>query len=325
MSSPIDKIKAPILNELKAFEPYFSSIVKSDVSLLNIVTKYVLKTKGKQMRPMMVFLVANLWGKANDATQRGAALIELMHTATLTHDDVVDNANQRRGFFSINALWKNKIAVLLGDFLLSKGLLLAVDNGNYDLLQIVSRAVKDMSEGELLQIEKTRKLNITEEVYYEIIRKKTAVLLAACAAVGAKSVGKEADVVERMWQMGEYIGMAFQIKDDLFDLDIHNKTGKPAGNDLQEKKMTIPLIYALQQVDNKQQRKIRKLVAKDKKTGEDIRKIIHFVKENGGIEYAEGKMYQFVKQALDILLQVENSAYRESLEMLINYTTTRNK
>jgi len=325
MSSTLEKIQSPINNELKKFRPYFSSIVKSKVSLLNIITKYILKTKGKQMRPMMVFLVANLWGEVNESTYRGAALIELMHTATLTHDDVVDDSNQRRGFFSINALWKNKIAVLLGDFLLSKGLLLAVDNKDYDLLQIVSKAVKDMSEGELLQIEKTRKLNITEEVYYEIIRKKTAVLLAACAAVGTKSVKKEDPIVEEMWQMGEYIGMAFQIKDDLFDLDVNNKTGKPAGNDLQEKKMTLPLIYALEQVDIAQKRKIKKIVGKNKKTKEDIKQLVDFIKNNGGVEYAEKQMHQFSKQALDILQKLESSAYRESLEALINYTTTRNK
>jgi octaprenyl-diphosphate synthase len=325
MSSTIDKIKSPINRELKKFEPYFSSIVKSDISLLNIITRYVLKTKGKQMRPMMVFLVAGLWGELNASTHRGAALIELMHTATLTHDDVVDNSNQRRGFFSINALWKNKVAVLLGDFLLSKGLLLAVDNKDFDLLQIVSRAVKDMSEGELLQIEKTRKLNITEEIYHEIIRKKTAVLLAACAAVGAKSVGKENKIVEQMWQMGEYIGMAFQIKDDLFDLDINNKTGKPAGNDLQEKKMTLPLIYALEQVDASKKRKIKKIVAKNKKTKDDIKLLVEFIKNNGGIEYAEKQMHQFSKLALDVLQETENSIYKESLESLINYTITRNK
>ena len=323
--SAVDKIKQPIKKELKQFEDFFSSSMKSDVSLLNLVTKYVLKRKGKQMRPMFVFLAANLFGKSNEATNNGAALIELMHTATLVHDDVVDNSNQRRGFFSINALWKNKIAVLLGDFLLSKGLLLAVNNGNFDLLKIVSKAVEQMSEGELLQIEKTRKLNITEDIYFEIIKKKTAVLIASCAAVGAKSVGASSEEVEQMWQMGEDIGMAFQIKDDLFDFQLDNKTGKPAGNDIQEKKMTIPLIYALSNTDNGKAKRIRKIINKKNKTNSDIKEVVGFVNQSDGIAYATKRMNEFRDRALETINSYPDSDYKASIVDLINYTISRQK
>lgn len=323
--SAVDKIKAPINKELKLFEKFFASSVKSDVSLLNLVTKYMLKRKGKQMRPMFVFLTAHLFGESNQATNNGAALIELMHTATLIHDDVVDNSNQRRGFFSINALWKNKISVLLGDYLLSKGLLLAVNNGHFDLLKIVSKAVEQMSEGELLQIEKTRSLNITEDVYFEIIKKKTAVLIAACAAVGAKSVNATDAQVEQMWQMGENIGMAFQIKDDLFDFQLNNNTGKPAGNDIQEKKMTIPLIYALSQVDKNKAKQIRKIIQKKNKTNTDIKKVVDFVNNSDGISYANDKMHHFKNKALTIIESFPNSEYKDSIVELIHYTTARKK
>ncbi len=323
--SVVDKIKQPIKEELKQFESFFSSSMKSDVSLLNLVTKYVLKRKGKQMRPMVVFLVANLFGRSNNETNNGAALIELMHTATLVHDDVVDNSNQRRGFFSINALWKNKIAVLLGDFLLSKGLLLAVNNGNFDLLKIVSKAVEQMSEGELLQIEKTRKLNITEDIYFEIIKKKTAVLIASCAAVGAKSVGATSEEVEQMWQMGENIGMAFQIKDDLFDFQLDNITGKPAGNDIQEKKMTIPLIYALNNTDKAKAKSIKKIINKNNKTNSDIKEVVGFVNQSEGIVYATKRMNEFKNKALEIINLYPDSVYKASIIELINYTISRNK
>jgi len=323
--STVDKIKAPIKEELKEFESFFSSTMKSDVSLLNLVTKYVLKRKGKQMRPMVVFLTANLFGQTNSATSNGAALIELMHTATLVHDDVVDNSNQRRGFFSINALWKNKVAVLLGDFLLSKGLLLAVNNNNFDLLKIVSKAVEQMSEGELLQIEKTRKLNITEEVYFEIIKKKTAVLIASCAAVGAKSVGANEQQVEQMWQMGENIGIAFQIKDDLFDFQLDNKTGKPAGNDIQEKKMTIPLIYALSKADKSKVKQIKKIINKKTKSNTEIKEVVDFVNQSEGIAYATDKMHEFKNKALETINGFSDSEYKSSIIELINYTTSRKK
>ena len=323
--SALDTIKNPIKNELKTFESYFSTIVKSDISLLNLITKYMLKRKGKQMRPMFVFLTAHLFGNSNKATNNGAALIELMHTATLIHDDVVDNSNQRRGFFSINALWKNKIAVLLGDYLLSKGLLLAVDNENFDLLKIVSKAVEQMSEGELLQIEKTRKLNITEEIYFEIIKKKTAVLIAACTAVGAKSVGASEQEIEQMWQMGENIGMAFQIKDDLFDFQLDNKTGKPAGNDIQEKKMTLPLIQALKLADKNKAKQIKKIINKKDKNQEDIQLVVDFVNNSDGVKYATEKMNDFKNKALETIQAFPESTYKTSIIELINYTISRKK
>lgn len=323
--SAVDIIQAPIKEELKYFEKFFSETVKSDIALLNIITKYVIKRKGKQMRPMFVFLSSNLFGKTNTATYHGAALIELMHTATLIHDDVVDDSNQRRGFFSVNALWKNKIAVLLGDFLLSKGLLLAVNNEHFDLLKIVSRAVKEMSEGELLQIEKTRKLNITEDIYFEIIRKKTAVLLASCAAVGAKSNQATDEQVNQMWLLGEYVGMAFQIKDDLFDFEMNNQTGKPAGNDLQEKKMTLPLIHALSQASKSEVRTIKNIVGKSKKNNQDIKTVVDFVNQNQGIAYATEKMNAFRNQALEIIETFPNSDYKTAIVELINYTISRKK
>ncbi|MBN2669190.1 MAG: polyprenyl synthetase family protein [Bacteroidales bacterium] len=320
-----EQIKSPIKDELKAFESFFANTVKSDVALLNLITKYVLKRKGKQMRPMFVFLTAHLFGKSNEATNHGAALIELMHTATLIHDDVVDNSNQRRGFFSVNALWKNKVAVLLGDFLLSRGLLLAVNNGHYDLLKIVSKAVEEMSEGELLQIEQTKKLKITEAIYFEIIRKKTAVLLAACAAVGAQSVGASPEKVDLMWQLGEDLGMAFQIKDDLFDFEADNQTGKPAGNDLQEKKMTLPLIYALQNADTSIAKSIRKLVSKDKKSKSDIQQVLNFVVQQGGLEYASEKMMEYQNKALSTINSFGDSTYKQAIVALIEYTISRKK
>lgn len=323
--SAVDTIKAPIKEELKQFETYFSSTVKSDVALLNLVTKYILKRKGKQMRPMFVFLTAHLFGKSNGATNNGAALIELMHTATLIHDDVVDNSNQRRGFFSVSALWKNKIAVLLGDFLLSKGLLLAVNNDNFDLLKIVSKAVEQMSEGELLQIEKTRKLNITEDLYFEIIKKKTAVLIAACAAVGAKSAEATDEQVQQMWDMGENIGMAFQIKDDLFDFQLDNKTGKPAGNDIQEKKMTLPLIQALALAEKKQVKAIKRIINKKTKSSEDIQIVVDFVNQSDGIAYATEKMHAYRDKALQTIESFPDSNYKTSIIELIHYTITRKK
>jgi len=323
--SVVDKIKAPIKEELKVFEKYFSGTMKSDIRLLNIVTAYLLKQKGKQMRPMFVYLTANLFGKSTDATRNGAALIELMHTATLVHDDVVDDSNQRRGFFSINALWKNKVAVLLGDYLLSKGLLLAVNNENYDLLKIVSKAVEQMSEGELLQIEKARKQNITEDVYFEIIQKKTAVLIAACAAVGAKSAGANVQEVEQMWQMGEDIGMAFQIKDDLFDLEMDNKTGKPAGNDIQERKMTLPVIQALKLTDANTAKRIRKIIGKKNKSNEEVKQVVDFVNNSDGVKYAIDKMNWYKDNAIEAVGRFPDSAYKNSIIELINYTTSRKK
>ncbi len=323
--SVVNTIKSPIKEELKLFNERFSKSVKSDVFLLNVVTKYLIKKKGKQMRPIFVFLTANMLGETQNATYNGAMLIELMHTATLVHDDVVDDSNQRRGFFSINALWKNKIAVLLGDYLLSKGLLIAVRNKNYELLDIVSKAVEQMSEGELLQIEKARKLNITEPIYYDIIRKKTAVLLAACAAVGAKSVNASEEDIQNMWLLGEKVGMAFQIKDDLFDFEPKNKTGKPAGNDLQEKKMTLPLIYALDQSTSGEVRAIKKIVRKSKKTKQDISDVLSFIQSKGGMEYAKQQMFRFKQEALDIIASYPDSEYKQAIIAMIDYTISRDK
>ncbi len=323
--SAIDKIKAPVSNELKLFETYFKDTMKSDVKLLNIVTKYILKRKGKQVRPIFVFLTAKLFGEVNDKTYVAASLIELMHTATLIHDDVVDEADKRRGFLSINAVWKNKVAVLVGDYLLSQGLLLSVDKNGFDLLRIVSNAVKDMSEGELLQIEKSRKLDITEEVYFEIIRKKTAVLIAACTAAGTSSVIDDKDIIETARQMGEAIGIAFQIKDDLFDYQKYNDTGKPSGNDLQEKKITLPLIYSLRNADSSERRKILRIVKKDNKSTADFEKVLAFVKEKKGIDYATKVMNEHKTDALSILDKFPKGEAQESLSSLMEYVITRKK
>ena len=323
--SAIDKIKAPVSNELKLFETYFKDTMKSDVKLLNIVTKYILKRKGKQVRPIFVFLTAKLFGEVNDKTYVAASLIELMHTATLIHDDVVDEADKRRGFLSINAVWKNKVAVLVGDYLLSQGLLLSVDKNGFDLLRIVSNAVKDMSEGELLQIEKSRKLDITEEVYFEIIRKKTAVLIAACTAAGTLSVIEDKDIIETARQMGEAIGIAFQIKDDLFDYQKYNDTGKPSGNDLQEKKITLPLIYSLRNAESSERRKILRIVKKDNKSTDDFEKVLAFVKEKKGIDYATKVMNEYKTDALTILDKFPKGEAQESLNNLMEYVITRKK
>ena len=252
----IEKIKFPIKEDMKIFSSVFSTYTSSKVPLLHIITKYILKTKGKQIRPMFVFLSAKLFGEINQSTHSAATLIELMHTATLVHDDVVDEAYERRGFFSINALWRNKFAVLFGDYLLSKGLIHAIKNKEYELLKITSEAVEEMSEGELLQLEKARKLNITEKDYFEIIRKKTATLIAACTAAGACSAGASEDNIDKMKSFGEYAGIVFQIRDDIFDYQKSRAIGKPTGNDIKEKKMTLPLIYVLNSVSGKEKRKI---------------------------------------------------------------------
>ncbi len=323
--SSIDTIKAPISEELKTFEPFFRKLLKSKTPLLNIITNYIIKRKGKQMRPMLVFLSAKLIGDVNPSTFNAAALIELMHTATLIHDDVVDDSQFRRGIFSINALWKNKIAVLVGDYLLSRGLLLAVENKEYDLLQTLSYTVKEMSEGELLQIEKARKLDITEEVYYDIIRKKTAVLIAACSSIGAKSVNADEETVKKMWEFGELVGMAFQIKDDIFDFDKNNKTGKPSGNDIKEKKMTLPLIYVLNNASLSDKKRIIRTVKNNNINDKKINDAIDFVIKNGGIEYSQQKMHEFKTKALDILHEFPDNEAKKSLIEYVNYTITRKK
>ncbi|SHJ12381.1 octaprenyl-diphosphate synthase [Mesonia phycicola] len=323
---PIAQIKAPINFEMELFEKKFLLSMSSKVALLNRITHYVVNRKGKQMRPMFVFLVAKMvsGGEVNDRTYRGASVIELIHTATLVHDDVVDDSNRRRGFFSINALWKNKIAVLVGDYLLSKGLLLSIDNNDFDLLKIISVAVREMSEGELLQIEKARKLDITEEIYYEIIRQKTATLIAACCSLGAASVKPESDHIERMRKFGEVIGMAFQIKDDLFDYG-EEQIGKPTGIDIKEQKMTLPLIYTLNTVSEKDRRWLINSVKNHNKDKKRVKEVIQLVKDAGGLDYAVTKMKEFQQQAFNLIKDYPDSPYKESLELMMTYVIDRKK
>ena len=308
------------------FEQKFLVSMSSKVALLNRITHYIVNRKGKQMRPMFVFLVSKIVanGEVNDRTYRGASVIELIHTATLVHDDVVDDSNRRRGFFSINALWKNKIAVLIGDFLLSKGLLLSIDNGDFDLLKIISIAVREMSEGELLQIEKARKLDITEDIYYEIIRQKTATLIAACCSLGAASVKPESQDVETMRKFGELIGMAFQIKDDLFDYG-DTQIGKPTGIDIKEQKMTLPLIYVLNNCTSKEKKWLINSIKNHNRDRKRVKEVIAFVKVNNGLDYAISKMKNFQKEALQILQTYPDSEYKNSLELMVNYVIDRKK
>jgi octaprenyl-diphosphate synthase len=322
----VEQIKQPIAFEMELFEQKFLISMSSKVALLNRITHYIVNRKGKQMRPMFVFLVSKMVanGEVSDRTYRGASVIELIHTATLVHDDVVDDSNRRRGFFSINALWKNKIAVLIGDFLLSKGLLLSIDNGDFDLLKIISIAVREMSEGELLQIEKARKLDITEEVYYEIIRQKTATLIAACCSLGAASVKPESQDVETMRKFGELIGMAFQIKDDLFDYG-QEQIGKPTGIDIKEQKMTLPLIHVLNNCTSKDKKWLINSIKNYNKDRKRVNEVITFVKDNGGLEYAITKMKAFQAEALQILQNYPESEYKNSLELMVNYVIERKK
>jgi len=322
----VSQIKGPIDVEMELFEKKFYQSMSTHVALLNRITHYVVNRKGKQMRPMFVFLIAKMCneGKVNDRTYRGASVIELIHTATLVHDDVVDDSNRRRGFFSINALWKNKIAVLVGDYLLSKGLLLSIDNDDFDLLKIISVAVREMSEGELLQIDKARRLDITEDVYFDIIRQKTATLIAACCAMGAQSVNAPKEEVERLRQFGEYIGMAFQIKDDLFDYG-DDVIGKPTGIDIKEKKMTLPLIYAINHCSAKEKEWLINSVKNHNKDIKRVKQVIAKVKELGGLEYAIVKMKNYQQQALTILESYPNSPYKDSLEVMVNYVIDRKK
>lgn len=322
-----EQIKQPILAEMELFEKKFHEAMSSKVALLNRITYYIVNRKGKQMRPMFVFLTAKMvsGGTVNERTYRGASVIELIHTATLVHDDVVDDSNRRRGFFSINALWKNKIAVLVGDYLLSKGLLLSIDNGDFDLLKIISVAVREMSEGELLQIEKARRLDITEGIYYEIIRQKTATLIAACCSLGACSVAPENDeVIERMRKFGELIGMAFQIKDDLFDYT-DDAIGKPTGIDIKEQKMTLPLIYVLNHCTPKEKSWIINSIKNHNKDKKRVKEVISFVKENNGLAYAEQKMTEFQKEALQLIQDFPNSPYKDALTLMVNYVIERKK
>jgi octaprenyl-diphosphate synthase len=321
-----EQIKQPIAFEMDLFEKKFRLAMSSKVALLNRITYYIVNRKGKQMRPMFVFLVAKMVsnGEVSERTYRGASVIELIHTATLVHDDVVDDSNKRRGFFSINALWKNKIAVLIGDFLLSKGLLLSIDNNDFDLLKIISIAVREMSEGELLQIEKARKLDITEDIYYEIIRQKTATLIAACCSLGAASVKPNSVEVESMRKFGELIGMAFQIKDDLFDYGSQS-IGKPTGIDIKEQKMTLPLIYVLNNCSKKDKKWVINSIKNHNKDRKRVNQVIDFVKQNGGLDYAVSKMKSFQEEALLLLNGFPKSEYRDSLELMVNYVIERKK
>jgi octaprenyl-diphosphate synthase len=308
--------------ELKVFESKFAEAVKSKTSSLDAIMRYIIKRKGKQLRPMFVFLSAKLHGDINESTYRAAALVEMLHTATLVHDDVVDESMERRGFFSINAIWKNKIAVLVGDYLLSKGLLLSTSNNEFEQLHIMSDAIRQMSEGELLQMEKTRKLNITEEIYFEIIKNKTASLLSSACGVGAYSTTQNKDITEQMKLFGEKTGIAFQIKDDLFDYGTAD-IGKPTGNDIKEKKMTLPLIYTLNNVDKKTMREIIYIVKNNNTDKEKVKWVIDTVVKTGGIKYAEQKMFAYRDEALNILKQFPSSDVSDALAALVRYTTDR--
>lgn len=322
----VEQIKDPIAFEMDLFEQKFQLSMSSKVALLNRITHYIVNRKGKQMRPMFVFLTAKMLnnGEISERTYRGASVIELIHTASLVHDDVVDDSNRRRGFFAINALWKNKIAVLVGDYLLSKGMLVCIDNNDFDLLKIISVAVKEIVEGELLQIEKARRLDITEEVYYEIIRQKTATLIAACCSLGAASVKPNTPEVENMRKFGELIGMAFQIKDDLFDYG-EEKIGKPTGIDIKEQKMTLPLIHVLNNCSKKEANWLINSIKKHNKDKKRVKEVIQFVKDNGGLDYAIAKMKEFQTEALQLLQNYPASKYRDSLELMVNYVIDRKK
>lgn len=308
--------------ELKLFETKFSAAVQSEVALLDTIMKYIIRRKGKQLRPMFVFLSAKLHAPVNESTYRAAALVEMLHTATLVHDDVVDESYERRGFFSINALWKNKVAVLVGDYLLSKGLLLSTSNNDFTHLHILSDAVRQMSEGELLQIEKSRKLNLEESIYFDIIRSKTASLLSSACAVGAWSTTQDKGITEQMKLFGEKTGIAFQIKDDLFDYGSEN-IGKPTGNDIKEKKLTLPLIYTLNNCDANTKKELIYIIKNENKKAASVKKVIETVTKNGGIDYAAKKMIQYRDEALGILYQFAESPVRKALEELVRFTTDR--
>ncbi|WP_410219714.1 polyprenyl synthetase family protein [Pedobacter sp.] len=324
MKPGLDQIKQPIAAEIDAFEIKFKDSMRSDAPLLNRITHYIVKSKGKQMRPMFVFFAAKLCGGIQESTHRGAALVELLHTATLVHDDVVDNAYERRGFFSINALWKNKIAVLVGDYLLAKGLLLSVNNNEFTLLKIVSEAVQQMSEGELLQVEKVRRMDISEELYFNVIRQKTASLIASCCACGAASAGADEATIEKMRLFGEKVGIAFQIKDDTFDFGTDD-VGKPLGIDIKEKKVTLPLIYALNHSNRAERKHIINLVKNHQDDPKKIQEVIDFVNSKDGVHYANQKMLEYQQEAFEILNQFSESDARVGLEQLVRYTTERKK
>ncbi|MDY0103334.1 MAG: polyprenyl synthetase family protein [Lentimicrobium sp.] len=321
--SLLNEIKAPVEEHIREFEKKFKDSMRSKVPLLDRITAYLVKRKGKQIRPLFVFLSAQLCGNVNESTYRAASLIELLHTATLIHDDVVDDSNERRGVFSLNALWKNKISVLIGDFLLSKGLLLSLDNNDFELLRIVANATREMSEGELLQIDKARRLDISEEVYFEIIRKKTASLIASCCASGAASVAADKETIEKMHRFGELTGIAFQIRDDLFDYSNSLETGKPNGIDIKEKKMTLPLIHLLSNSNWMEKRRIINVVKNHNDNPAKVNALIQEVSVKGGIAYAETKMTEYKAAALALLQEFPDSEAKSSLEKLVNFTTER--
>ena len=320
----VDEIMQPIQSEMTEFEVRFRQSMKSKVPLLDKITHYIIRRKGKQMRPMFIFLTAKMLGDMNDRSYDAASLVELLHTATLVHDDVVDDANERRGFFSVNALWKNKIAVLVGDYMLSRVLLLSIEKKNVRLLEVVARAVREMSEGELLQIEKARRLDITEEVYFEVIRQKTASLIATCCEAGAISVDRE-DMSERMRKFGELVGLAFQIKDDIFDYGTSGNIGKPTGLDIRERKMTLPLIYTLNTAPKEVRKELINIVKNKNEHTKQVRRAVELVIQYGGIEYAHSKMLEIKTQALDLLTDIPDSAAKQSLIGLVEYTTVREK
>lgn len=323
MELSIGQVKGPIIRELEMFETMFRSSMKTSVPLLDTIMNYIVKRKGKQLRPMFVLYSARLFGGISERTYRGASLVELLHTASLVHDDVVDESYKRRDFFSINALWKNKIAVLVGDFLLSKGLLLSVEHKDYDLLEIVSNAVKEMSEGELLQLEKARFMNADEAIYFEIIRKKTASLIASCCQIGAASAGADSDTSEKMRQFGEMIGLAFQIRDDLFDFG-DNKSGKPAGVDIKEKKLTLPVLYAISKAEKSEVRAIRKLIKSNRNERQKLEEVLEFVNKYGGMEYSRNKMIELRNQAFQLLEELATEGEnREHMQNLINFVIER--
>jgi octaprenyl-diphosphate synthase len=323
--STLDKIKAPIEQELTDFEPYFKNSLQSDIPLLATILNYLYRTKGKQLRPMFVFLSAKLHGGTNEFSKLAACSVELLHTATLVHDDVVDESYERRGAFSVKALWKNKLAVLVGDYILARGLLLQLDHKKYNFLHLISRAVQDMAEGEILQMKKSRKLDIDDETYFEIIRKKTASLIATSMAIGAASATEDEEIVEKMYRIGQDAGIAFQIKDDIFDYQSKGIIGKPIGNDIKEKKITLPLLHILNNADRSERTRILREVKRKNKNSKAVKELIRLVIDRGGLDYAEARMIEFKDKAISGLMEFPECEARESLIELMNYITVRKK
>lgn len=321
----LKKIKSPIEQELKDFEPYFKKSLQSDIPLLATILNFLYRTKGKQLRPIFVFLSAKLHGETNEFSKLAACSVELLHTATLVHDDVVDESYERRGAFSVKALWKNKLAVLVGDYVLARGLLLQLENKKYNFLHLISQAVQDMSEGEILQMKKSRKLDIDDETYFEIIRKKTASLIATSMAIGTASVTDDTELPKKMYRIGQDVGIAFQIKDDIFDYQAKGVLGKPTGNDIKEKKITLPLLYVLNNAKQAERKRILRLVKRKNKDTEVVKELIKMVTEKGGLEYAETKMLEFKDKAINGLMEFDDCEARTSLIELMNYITIRKK